>query len=495
MKRAAVYCRVSTSQQADQGTSLTTQRDACLAYAERAGYTVVREIAEDVSGAVLARPGLDEARNLARDHAIDALIVFDPDRLSRRVAHFALIQEELEALHVALEFVNAPSEDTPEGRLMLMIRSSFAEYERAKIMERSRRGKQHLARSGHILGNWMLPYGYTYDRAHKTYTVDPTRAPVVERIFALMASGDHNLYTIAMHLHDQGVPTQRGGVWRQATLSNMIRNEVYKGTAHYNKRTGRLPNRIRRPRSEWIAIEVPAIVDAATWERANRQLDENAHHARRNRRFDYLLAGLLVCARCGRHMLGQADLRAGRVSYYRCPLRARAEYRDEAKRCDNPLLPLHKAEAAVWDVLYDYLVSDAPLEPPEAPPTPLDTHIAYNAAQRALEALGREESRVLEAYRQGVIELAQLSTEIEGIKKRRAGYEADVARYEHTRARPDSARMLTVQSVREVLRSSPSFDYKQKRWALLNLRVRVSVDGPVLTITGLFPHTLTVTLA
>lgn len=491
MKRAAIYSRVSTAQQSEQGTSLVTQRDACHAYALAHGYTVVREIAEDVSGAVLARVGLDEARNLARDHQIEALIVFDPDRLSRRVAHFALIQEELEAAHCALEFVNAPSEDTPEGRLMLMIRSSFAEYERAKIMERSRRGKQQLARNGKILGNWMRPLGYAYDQQNKQYVIDEATAPIVQRIFSLMASGEHTLYTLAMYLHEAGIPTQRGGQWRQPTLQNMIRNEAYKGTAHYNKRTGKLPNRIRRPRSEWIPVPVPAIVDEALWERANRQLSENAIHSRRNRRYNYLLTGLLVCARCGRRYEGHADGRPGHASYYRCPMRIRSEYRQLERKCSNVYLPLADTEERVWDAVERYMASDAPLQPLQDTQATVDTTTAYNAAQRALAALGREEERVLEAYRQGVIDLARLSSELDNIKRRRAAYDADLVRYAKERVVRDPTAALTVRAVKEGL-AGGGLEFRDRRRVLLRLRVQISVDGDTLTVTGLFPHVLTV---
>src|SRR5215216_4924261 len=140
MKAAAIYARVSTAGQAKDGTSLDTQTEACREYASANGYNVVVEFRDDVSGAILNRPGLDKVRDMAQAGEIQAVIVNEQDRLSRSLAHTYLLVEEFEGSSVRLLFVNEPDDPTPEGKMLFGMKGLFKEYERTKIQERCRRG-------------------------------------------------------------------------------------------------------------------------------------------------------------------------------------------------------------------------------------------------------------------------------------------------------------------------------------------------------------------
>src|SRR4051812_44614805 len=129
MKTAAIYARVSTADQV-RGTSLDTQVDECRAFAQQHGYTVVKTIREDISGALLARPGLDELRAMAEAQQIEALIVAEQDRLSRDFAHTLFLVQEFERYQVDLVFVREPREDTAEGKMLFQMKGMFKEYER-----------------------------------------------------------------------------------------------------------------------------------------------------------------------------------------------------------------------------------------------------------------------------------------------------------------------------------------------------------------------------
>src|SRR4051812_23388941 len=110
MKTAAIYARVSTTSQAKDGTSLTTQLEICRDYAKEHNYSVVKEIVEDISGAVLTRAGLEQIRNLAEAGEIEAVICLDPDRLSRNLAHMLVLTQEFQRHNVALIFISMPKE-------------------------------------------------------------------------------------------------------------------------------------------------------------------------------------------------------------------------------------------------------------------------------------------------------------------------------------------------------------------------------------------------
>ena len=146
-KRAAIYTRVSTDEQT-KGYSLNTQVDACLRYAEEHEYKIIETYKEDYSGATLDRPELDKLRDAISTNQIDVVIVYDIDRLARKNAYQVLIEEEFHRNNVIVEYVIGQYDDSDEGRLQKQIRSSIAEYEKAKILERSKRGKRGKAKSG-----------------------------------------------------------------------------------------------------------------------------------------------------------------------------------------------------------------------------------------------------------------------------------------------------------------------------------------------------------
>jgi site-specific DNA recombinase len=182
MIRAAIYCRVSSGHQ-EQEATVESQREAVRAHAAEKGYTVVDEFVDEAySGATVERPGLDRLRDAARDAKFDRLVILSPDRLARNVAYQFLILKELQKVGVTVEFLQGQPADTPEGQLLLTMQGAIAEYERAKISERTRRGKQFWARRGGLMGGYT-PYGYRYvprNGDHRaTLTPDPTTAPVV----------------------------------------------------------------------------------------------------------------------------------------------------------------------------------------------------------------------------------------------------------------------------------------------------------------------------
>ena len=150
MKTAAIYARVSSDQQKEDKT-IASQTAALVAFACGQGYGVPAEwIFEDegFSGATLVRPGLERVRDLVAEGQIQAVLVLSPDRLSRKYAYQVLLTEEWLRQGVETVFVNAPQSHSPEDQLLLQFQGMIAEYERAQILERSRRGKRHRAKQG-----------------------------------------------------------------------------------------------------------------------------------------------------------------------------------------------------------------------------------------------------------------------------------------------------------------------------------------------------------
>jgi site-specific DNA recombinase len=186
----ALYARVSSDRQAKSGT-IESQLAALKERIASDGEQIAEEmcfIDEGVSGATLIRPQLEKLRDRAAMGLIERLYVLSPDRLSRKYAYQVLLIEELTACGVEIVFLNHSVGATPEEELLLQMQGMIAEYERAKIMERNRRGKLHGAKRGSVNVLSTAPYGYRYirkqlDGAPAQYVIDLAQAGTVRKIF------------------------------------------------------------------------------------------------------------------------------------------------------------------------------------------------------------------------------------------------------------------------------------------------------------------------
>src|SRR5690242_13926277 len=186
--RAAVYARVSTERQERQQT-IASQLTVLRAWAEAAGHELTETHMfrdEGYSGARLDRPGLDALRDAVRDAEVDVIGVVSPDRLARKYAYQVLLLEEVRRAGCAIEFLNHAIGDSPGDQLLLQIQGAVAEYERALLSERFRRGKLQKARAGQLIGVHP-PYGYRYlprrDGAAGQLMIDETEADIVRMLY------------------------------------------------------------------------------------------------------------------------------------------------------------------------------------------------------------------------------------------------------------------------------------------------------------------------
>ena len=241
MKAAAIYARVSSEQQKEENT-IASQTAALIDFAREQGYSVPDEwVIEDegFSGASLVRPGLERLRDLAAEGHIQTVLIHSPDRLSRKYAYQVLLTEEFARHGVETIFLKAPHSNTPEDQLMLQFQGMIAEYERAQILERSRRGKRHRAKAGQVSVLCAAPYGYRYIRktseAPARYEIDAAEAEVVRLVYDKYTVGGLSIGAIARLLHGMGVPTRRRVRWERSVVWAILRNPAYKGTACFNK--------------------------------------------------------------------------------------------------------------------------------------------------------------------------------------------------------------------------------------------------------------------
>src|SRR6266699_6276342 len=202
-KPAAIYARVSSDRQKENHT-VASQTAALLDHAATHGYSVPPEWVfqdEGYNGAVLARPGLEALRDLAAEGQIGAALIYSPDRLSRKYAYQVLLAEELSRCGVELIFLKSPAGATPEDQLLVQFQGMIAEYERAQIAERCRRGKKHMAQQGGVNVLSGAPYGYRYVRKSESsgafYEVMEAEAKVVRMVFEMYTQQRLSIKSIA----------------------------------------------------------------------------------------------------------------------------------------------------------------------------------------------------------------------------------------------------------------------------------------------------------
>jgi site-specific DNA recombinase len=305
--KAAVYARVSTERQAERGT-IGSQIEALRAHVTAAGDEITAEYRDDGhSGARLDRPGLDALRDAAEAGLSEVIWCLSPDRLARSYAYQVLILDELARFGVAVRFSDAPALDDqdPQARLLTQVQGVIAEYERAKIGERYRRGKLYRSRAGEVISR-KAPYGY---RRIPRGPGGPARleiyepeAAVVRRIFADRAAGT-TIRQICRQLNADAIPTPTGSraTWGTSTLGRILANEAYIGRVYYNRtetvpdpRPGHRTRQVPRPRSDWIAIPCPAIITDEAFQAAAKASTDNAQWSpRRAEPGAWLLRGLV----------------------------------------------------------------------------------------------------------------------------------------------------------------------------------------------------------
>lgn len=251
MTRGAIYARVSTENQEKERT-IDSQIISLMARAEELHLEVPEELVfkdDGFSGSRLDRPALDSMRDAAAEGRFQCLLVYDADRLARNFVHQEILLEEMEKHSIAMEFIEGTASRGPEERLLSQVKGIFAEYERTKIMERTRRGKMHRAKYQGWL-NWStVPFGFSLARNREgtRVQINDEEANWIRQIYSWFLDSRMTAKKIARELNALGVGTRRGNRWYSSTIRNVLTYPVYSGTAYYNRRESSEPAKRRNP--------------------------------------------------------------------------------------------------------------------------------------------------------------------------------------------------------------------------------------------------------
>lgn len=450
--QVAIYTRVSSEQQAEAGT-IASQLAAVRARVAQDGFTLSEELTfidEGYSGTTLIRPGLEQLRDVVVLHGLDRLYVLDPDRLARKYAYQVLLLDEFQRAGVEVIFLNRALGQSPENELLVQVQGMVAEYERAKILERSRRGKRHAAQTGQVSVLSGAPYGYRYISKQEgggqaQYELILEEARVVRQIFDWVGRERRSIGEVCRRLQQAGERTRTGKtVWDRSVVWGILKNPAYKGTAAFGKtrevaRRPKLrpqrgdPAHPRRTTStldvgqeQWLYIPVPALVSEALFDAAQAQLAENRQRARQDQRgARYLLQGLLVCAGCQYAYYGKpvsnkaAKGHIREYAYYRCI--GTDAYRFGGERiCDNLQVRTDQLDEWVWQEVCALLEEPQRLQQEyerrlEAP-QPQDQDLVTTQAQ--LTKVRQGIARLIDSYTEGFIEKQEFEPRIKRLRQR-----------------------------------------------------------------------------
>ena len=496
--RAAIYCRVSTSGQAENGTSLESQREACLNLASERGYEVPCDyiFMEDWSGADLDRPKLERARELVRGTLSQALICYSVDRLARDPIHVGIVAEECAKREVELQFVLEPLDNSPEGALILYVKGYAAQIERERIKERTMRGKRSRAKQGFLVqATGKGIYGYRYVPETKKRVIYEPEAQVVRRMFESSAGGD-SCYAIATFLNQEEIQSFSGGLWHPLTIKRILTNPTFKGVTIFG-RTKRIAlggkrRRIEeRPPEEWIEIPgaTPAIVAESLFDivqvvlsKPKRNPNVSSHK--------YLLTSHIECD-CGAPVVGTCLNKTYR--YYRC--RSTWPTSTRPRTCDASYIKADFLEQDVWKAVIELLerpeVVAEELEIQQGGLQLLEEEIARVSA--SIHRLADQEKRLIRLYGMGHVTEDYLSREAGLVRKAREDQEAELSqlrqRREHIRSL-DGLGDCVKTFCAKVADRLETFDFDEKRLALQALQVRVIVGKNGARLQGAIPTNL-----
>ncbi len=448
MRTAAIYARVSSDRQKEDQT-ISSQVAALIDYSQKKSYAVPDEWIfqdEGYSGATLNRPGLERMRDLAAEGQIESILIHSPDRLSRKYAYQVLLIEEFARHGVDVKFINSPRASTPEEQLLLQFQGMIAEYERAQIAERSRRGKRHRAKTGLVNVLSGAPYGFRYIKKTETstsyYEIIEREAEVVREVFELYTESWLSIGAIVRWLNDHEIPTRKKvSRWERSVVWAMLRNPAYMGKACYGKTESVQRQRItrpfrrrggfspgnscsrERPRHEWIEIPVPAIVSEETFALAGERLEQNKRFSKRRTIEPTLLHGVLVCGECGYAYYRTSTRTSKRkIYYYRCL--GSDDYRHANGRvCQNRPIRQDYLDGIIWDQVIELL------KEPDLIRREIQRRVKEiqdcNPTRKRKEVLDREIVRhrkgmekLLDAYQEGLLNLDELRNRLPNLRKR-----------------------------------------------------------------------------
>ncbi|MGF3103685.1 recombinase family protein [Rossellomorea sp. DUT-2] len=296
--KAAVYVRVSTTEQASEGYSIRAQTDRLKAYCVSQGWDIFEIYIDDgYSAKDTNRPNLERMIKHIEQNLIDCVLVYRLDRLTRSVRDLYNILETFDKYDCKFKSATEVYDTTTAmGRMFITIVAALAQWERENTGERIRMGMEQKAREG----NWVInrsPYGYDLDKENKTLTINKEEALIVKDIFDYYLKGKSTI-KIAVELNRLNIRTRNDAIWSGFRVNYILSNPLYIGTMRYNFRVNK---------ENYFEVENthPPIISKETFENVQRIKDSRSTSHPRAATSKFIFSGVAKCARCGSPLSGK----------------------------------------------------------------------------------------------------------------------------------------------------------------------------------------------
>lgn len=456
----AIYCRVSTEEQDKYGYSLKDQLERGKEYFK--GQPALEFVDGGYSGEFIERPDLDKLRELARERQIKNLWIADPDRMARNLSHMLLLADEFEKNGINLVFGTGIYDSSPEGKLFFSMRGAIAEFEKAKIRERTMGGKRRKAKEGKLTLN-DKPYGYSWDVTTKNYVIFEEEAKVVRYMFDYYVANNVGVRNVAEELRSLGFKNREGKPLSPIHINRMLGNEMYAGTKqafrYYDKLIGQgKKKKYKRPKEEWIPIPVPAIVSRDVWEKAQIKKGTNSVNSLRNTKHNYLVKNMLKCAHCGYAMIGSG---VRQYHYYACMQKLSYASLDRLN-CPAKLIRAEILDEDIWKFLHQWASGINELESAIVNDIP-DYSNKIIAANAKKEDLINQQNDIMKWYRQKMLTSEAAEKELAAVQKEIAATTAIIDEMQQSN---DKIKKVTVTSA-DILNA---VTFEDKRKVMLQLQ-------------------------
>ena len=413
----ALYVRVSTDRQAEEGYSVEVQKERLIAYTKTMDGQVKSELYVDdgFSGATLERPAMQKLINDAKSHVITHVCVYKLDRLSRSQKDTLHLIEDV-FLPNDIAFISIQESfntSTAFGRAVVGILSVFAQLERENIFERTRSGMQKRVEAGFWPGGGGIPFGYDYDQ-EKGILVPNEDAETVRQVYDLYLKG-YALQSIANRL----------GLKYEKLASQILNRKTNIGLIEYN---GREYKGLHEP---IVSREVFDKAMAMQAQRSERRLVSKTSH---------LLTGLIYCGVCGAKMRYQKWGKAG-VKLVCYSQQVSKPYLVRDPNCNNETVWAKDIERAVISDLFS-------MTPREMQPSPDEGLMSVSETlERKIKTLETRLRRLYDLYAEAgnrvlLGSIAELSGEIKALEKKAAEERERGVWSENARAARDRLRSL-----------------------------------------------------
>ncbi len=470
--RVGVYVRRSTDDE-HQPYSIEAQDTRLAAYiGSQPGWRQAARFADDASGASTHRAGLQRALTAARADAIDVLLVYRVDRLTRSLRDLVTLLDDLDRAGVAFRSATEPFDTaTAIGRMLVQMLGMFAQFERDTIIDRVIAGMERKAAAGKWKGG-RRPYGYQVDKATSTLVPEAGEAAVVRLVFGLYIQDRLGAKTIARTLNDRGHRTTTGGQWSAHQVLRVLANRVYLGELTFRGITATGCH--------------PAIIEQAMFAGAQQILAARGedHAKRAANRSDYLLTGLMRCPSCGKAMIGtRAHGRSRVYRYYTCFTRIRYD----TSRCAASRMDADAVEEAVVAALTNFyrhrhdLITDAIARAQASHAASADGKRAELAAvERELAKTSAATDRYLAAFENGTLDPEDVAPRLAHLKGRTAQLNARhdelAGQIAWAPTAPPAATLLRIaEHLDDVIRSGTQ---NQRKALIETLVARIKITGP-----------------